>query len=135
MYQIINFKVHGEHDGRLIALEEMSADVPFEIKRIYYIYDVRDGLRRGFHAHKKLKQLIICVRGSCKILLDDTKNRDVIELNSPSIGVYIYQPLWREMYDFTNDCVLLVLASEHYNTEDYLFDYKEYVRYLGAADV
>jgi dTDP-4-dehydrorhamnose 3,5-epimerase-like enzyme len=124
------YSLHEDPRGKLIAIESL-ADVPFEIKRIYYIYDTATGTRRGFHCHKELQQYLICVSGSCKILLDDGNEKQIIELNDPSEGLYVGPALWREMFDFSPDAVLLVLASEHYNEDDYIHDYAEFLRYVG----
>jgi len=97
--------------------------VPFEIKRVYYIYDTQAGVARGFHAHKALKQVAVCVSGSCRFLLDDGANKEEVVLNSPTQGLLIEHMVWREMYDFSEDCVLMVLASEHYDEADYIRDY------------
>ena len=104
--------------------------IPFDIKRIYYIYNVGTGLRRGFHAHKNLKQLIISVSGSCTIDLDNTFERKSYTLNEPNKGLLIEEPLWREMYNFSTDCILLILASEHYDTDDYIRNFKDYISYI-----
>jgi len=123
------FPVNGGDDGSLVALEELSDIVPFVIQRVYYIYGVKDSLRRGFHAHKKLKQVLVCVSGKCDVLLDDGSSRGVFSLDSPSRGILIEQPLWREMFNFSDDCVLLVLASEHYDPDDYIWKYKEFRKF------
>lgn len=118
--------------GALTFLEE-DADVPFSIRRIYYIYRVAEGERRGFHAHKRLKQCLICLGGSCKILLDDGKERQIVELNDPNEGLYIDTPVWREMYDFSAGATLLVLASESYDEADYIRDYDEFIAYVKGS--
>ena len=126
--KFINFEIKGDDRGNLIAIEEFK-NIPFEIKRVYYIFDTKKGVRRGFHAHKNLKQVAICVKGSCKFLLDDGKEKiDNIILDSPNKGLLIEEMIWREMYDFSENCVLLVLASEHYNESDYIRDYREFLR-------
>ncbi len=124
------FSLHEDPRGKLIAIESL-ADVPFEIKRIYYIYDTATGTRRGFHCHKELQQYLICISGSCKILLDDGNEKQIVELNDPSEGLYVGPAMWREMFDFSPNAVLLVLASEHYNEDDYIHDYAEFLRYVG----
>lgn len=121
---------HGDTRGQLVALEE-NKEIPFQIKRVYYIYDTLDGVRRGFHAHKKLKQLLLCVHGSCKILLDDGTDKEIVTLKNPFEGIFIESNIWREMYDFSPDAVLLVLASEVYNEEDYIRDYNVFLKYVG----
>ena len=120
----------GDQRGSLIAIEG-DTTIPFSIKRIYYIFDTKEGVRRGYHAHKKLRQVLICVRGSCKILLDTGKEKKVIPLDKPSRGLLIEQLIWREMYDFTSDCVLLVLASDYYNENDYIRDYSVFLETVG----
>ena len=123
------FSPHGDDRGQLIALEELK-DIPFKIKRVYYIYDTKDGVRRGFHAHKKLEQILICVSGSCKIHLDNGKETAEVLLNTPDEGLYISNAIWREMYDFSPDAVLLVLASELYDEKDYIRNYDKFLEYL-----
>ena len=103
------FEIHGDERGQLVAIEQLK-DIPFKIERVYYLYETRDGVRRGFHAHKELEQILVCVHGSCKILLDDGSNKRDVVLNKPNEGLYIPNSIWREMYDFSSDAVLLVLA-------------------------
>lgn len=124
-----HFAPHGDERGQLIALEEFK-DIPFDIKRVYYIYETKEGVRRGFHAHKCLEQILICVSGSCKIHLDDGTETAEVELNDPTEGLYISNATWREMYDFSPDAVLLVLASELYDEKDYIRNYDEFIKYL-----
>ena len=124
-----SFDIHGDHRGKLIALEA-GAEIPFDIKRVYYMYDTVDGVRRGGHAHKQLKQVLICVHGNCKILLDNGKETQVVPLSSPEIGLYLESDMWREMYDFSQDAVLMVLASERYDESDYIRDYDEFLEMI-----
>ena len=123
------FKTHGDSRGQLVAIEQLT-DIPFEIKRVYYVYGTREGVTRGFHAHKKLQQMLICVHGSCKILLDDGTEKMVVNLDKPNEGLYVANNMWREMSDFSLDAVLLVLASEYYDESDYIRDYDEFLRYI-----
>ena len=123
------FQQHGDERGMLVAVEELK-DIPFEIKRIYYVYDTKDGVRRGYHAHKSLEQIFICVHGSCKILLDNGKEQKEVILEKPYEGLYVPNNMWREMYDFSEDAVLMVLASSYYDKEDYIRDYQEFVDYV-----
>lgn len=88
-----NAQQHGDSRGQLVALEEKK-EIPFDIKRVYYIYDTQDGVRRGFHAHKSLKQLLICVHGSCKVLLDNGKERETVLLDKPYEGIFIQSNMW-----------------------------------------
>lgn len=130
-YEIINFQKHGDDRGILVALEE-GKEIPFKIKRVYYIYDTLPDVRRGFHAHKKLSQILICVHGSCKIHLDDGVDTTEIILNKPSMGLYITNNIWREMYDFSQDAVLMVLASEPYDESDYIRNYHEFLEFVNG---
>src|SRR5665648_124140 len=128
--RIINFKKIGNNDvGFLIALEG-NREVPFNIKRIYYIYNVPKKIKRGFHAHKTLEQVLICMSGSVKIKVDDGNEKNIIELNTPNKGLYIGLGIWREMYDFNQSSVLLVLASEYYDENDHIRDYEEFLKMI-----
>ena len=118
------FQIHGDDRGQLIALEELK-DIPFDIKRVYYMYDTKDGVRRGYHAHKSLEQILICIHGSCKIHLDNGKETEEVLLDKPYEGLYVSNVMWREMYDFSPDAVLMVLASDFYKEEDYIRDYEK----------
>lgn len=132
--QMIRFDVHGDGRGKLVALEERK-EIPFRLQRVYYIYDTREGVRRGSHAHKELEQVLVCVSGSCKILLDDGVERSVVELKSPDEGLYIAHDVWREMFDFSSDAVLVVLASMSYDESDYIRDYDEFLDYIHGGEV
>ena len=121
------FQQHGDDRGMLVALEEYK-DIPFEIKRVYYMYDTKKDVHRGFHAHKSLEQILICIHGSCKILMDNGTEKKVVSLEKPYEGLYISNSIWREMYDFSPDAVLLVLASDVYREEDYIRDYDEFLK-------
>ena len=127
----VNFIAHGDDRGQLIAIEEFK-DIPFSVKRVYYIYDTKEGVRRGFHAHKKLEQILVCVHGSCKIHLDNGSETEEVLLDKPYEGLYISNNMWREMYDFSEDAVLLVLASEFYTEADYIRNYEEFLKFVNA---
>lgn len=124
--QIIDFKVFGDDRGSLIALENKH-NVPFDVRRVYYIYGTKENVRRGYHAHKNLKQLAICMHGSCKFLLDDGVTKESISLNTPDEGLLLEGLIWREMYDFSPDCVLMVLADEYYTEDDYIRNYEDFL--------
>ena len=124
------FKPHGDDRGQLVALEEIK-DIPFTIKRVYYMYDTVSGVIRGKHAHKSLQQILICIHGSCKVRLDNGTESEVVPLEKPYEGLYISNIVWREMYDFSEDAVLLVLASELYDESDYIRDYDEFLKFIG----
>ena len=125
----LTFLTKGDERGNLIAIEE-NKNIPFEIKRVYYIFDTKDGVRRGFHAHKNLEQVLVCVNGSCEILLDDGKEKSIIKLKNRNEGLFIKKMVWLEMFNFSADCVLMVLASDYYYEDDYIRDYKEFKNYL-----
>ena len=126
------FQQHGDERGQLVALEEFK-DIPFEIKRVYYMYDTGEGIHRGFHAHKTLKHILICIHGSCKVLLDNGEEKKIVSLEKPYEGLYIAHNMWREMYDFSPDAVLMVLASEYYDESDYIRDYDEFLNSVKEA--
>jgi len=123
----IDFQSLGDDRGSLVAVEVgMDKAVPFDIKRVYYIYHTAEGVSRGYHAHKNLKQVAICVAGKCRMVLDNGKSREEAWLDSSTKGLVIEDMVWREMHDFSEDCVLLVLASEHYDESDYIRDYETF---------
>jgi dTDP-4-dehydrorhamnose 3,5-epimerase-like enzyme len=125
--ETVDFIVKGDNRGSLIALEE-NHNVPFDVKRVYYIFSTKENIRRGFHAHKNLKQLAICVSGSCTFLLDDGMTKQYIELNAPTQGLLIEGLVWREMYNFSSDCVLMVLADAYYDENDYILEYDDFLK-------
>jgi len=123
----IDFPPLGDSRGSLVALEG-NKTIPFEIKRVYYIFDTESGVARGFHAHKQLQQVAVCVTGKCRMILDDGNVREEAWLNSPIKGLVINKMIWREIHDLSDDCVLLVLASEYYDEADYIRDYEEFLK-------
>lgn len=127
------FQPHGDDRGQLVALEEFK-DIPFHVKRVYYMYDTSEGVTRGCHAHKSLQQILVCIHGSCKILLDNGKEKKVIPLEKPYEGLYISNAMWREIFNFSSDAVLMVLASELYDEADYIRDYDEFLEYVNKCD-
>ena len=127
LIKTINFQPLGDERGSLVALEG-NKSVPFDIKRVYYIFGTKEGVSRGFHAHRNLKQVAVCVTGSCRFVLDNGKQREEIVLDKSTIGLLINDLTWREMYDFSPDCVLMVLANEHYDESDYIRDYQEFLK-------
>lgn len=129
-YKLIDFEEHGDERGSLVAIEE-NRDIPFDVKRVYYIFENAKNVRRGFHAHLKLKQVLICVSGACKIHLDNGTETAEVLLDNPRKGLIIESNMWREMYDFTPGAVLLVLASEYYTEDDYIRDYEEFLKYVN----
>ena len=121
------FQPHGDARGMLVALEEVN-DIPFRIKRVYYMYDTGAGVVRGHHAHRALEQILICIHGSCRVRLDNGREQKVVPLEKPYEGLYISPGMWREMYDFSPDAVLMVLASDVYDESDYIRDYDAFLR-------
>jgi dTDP-4-dehydrorhamnose 3,5-epimerase-like enzyme len=126
LIQWVNFPPLGDDRGSLVSLEAHKT-VPFEIKRVYYIFGTQSGVARGFHAHRNLKQVAVCVTGQCRMVLDDGVTREETWLDSPIKGLIIGNLVWREMHDFSADCVLLVLASEHYDEADYIRNHDEFL--------
>lgn len=121
----------GDERGSLVAVEACN-DIPFEIKRVYYIFKTQNDVSRGFHAHKKLKQLVVCVSGKCRMILDDGKRQEETWLDNPTQGLIIEDMTWREIHDFSEDCVLLVLANEYYDESDYIRDYSDFVKRVSS---
>lgn len=123
--QIINLSVVGKEMGNLTVIEG-KRDAPFDIKRIYYIYDIPEGVERGSHAHKSLHQLIIAVSGSFDIVLDDGKNKKLFHMNRSHFGLYVCPMMWRTLNNFSSGAVCLVLASEFYDEKDYIRNYTDF---------
>lgn len=129
--KLITLKELGDERG-LLAVLESDSTVPFDIRRVFYIYGTKDGVRRGFHGHYKTRQALISVSGSCKVYLDNLIRRETVILDSPNKLLLLEPNDWHEMYDFSPDCVLLVLASHYYDPEDYIRDYNMFVEVYGG---
>lgn len=129
--EIVQFSIHGDDRGCLIALEG-GRDIPFEVRRVYYIYGTRSDMPRGFHAHKHLKQMLVAVSGSVTVSCEFGATKERFLLDSPSRGLLLEGLIWREMHDFSPDCVLMVFASEHYREEDYIRDYNVFRQEQGV---
>lgn len=130
----IQFPTHTNETGSL-SFFEAERHIPFDIRRVYYIYDVQGDSRRGFHAHRALEQVLLCIHGSCKILLDNGKEKETVLLDKPNEGLIVENPIWREMYDFSPGAVLLVMASQYYDEADYIRDYDEFLAYMKENEV
>ena len=129
-YDLLHFSVHGDHNGSLVALEK-GADFPFDIKRVYYIWGTDKNVIRGKHAHRSLEQVVICTSGSCDFILDNGHERETIHLDNPTTGLHIKSNIWREFTNFSPDCVVMVLASEHYDESDYIRDYDTFLKEIA----
>lgn len=119
----------GDHRGSLIIAEANKA-IPFGIERLYYILGVQPDVPRGFHAHKQLQQVAFCLQGSCKMLMDNGHQKQTVVLHQPHMGLKIPAMVWHEMHDFSEDCILLVLASAHYDENDYIREYQNFLEEL-----
>lgn len=132
-YKIINFDIKGDDRGSLVALEA-NKNIPFDIQRVYYVFDTEKETVRGKHAHKKLEQVIICTSGSCDFILDNGQSRETIKLDKPNKGLYIANNVWREFTNFSSDCVILVLASEKYDESEYIRDYDRFISIVRSNE-
>lgn len=129
--RMIEFPQHGDERGHLVVLEG-NKDIPFDIKRIFYIYGSDNDVVRGQHANRKTKFVLINVAGTSKVRVDDGKGNEVVfSLNRPHTGIYFSEMIWKEMYDFSEDSVLLCLASEPYDNSEYIRDYDDFVRIIN----
>lgn len=126
--KLIDFTIRGDERGSLIALEGASAQIPFEVKRVYYIFGTKPGVVRGKHAHYNLKQVLVCTSGCCDIDLDDGTLKRTVHLDNPQQGLLLDGFIWREMKNFSPDCVLMVLASDHYDEKDYVRSYEQFLK-------
>ncbi len=127
---IIEFETMGDERGSLISLE-WERNVPFVVNRTYYIFGTKPDVSRGFHAHKELEQIAICLAGSCDILLDDGFQKKNFHLSKPDQGLYINKLIWREMHNFSHNCILLILASKVYDEADYIRQYDLFLRHVA----
>lgn len=125
----IAFQSKGDDRGSLVALES-AKNIPFEIKRVYYIFDTKSDVVRGLHAHKDLLQVMVCLKGSCRVVLDNGSNKEQVVLDTPDKGLLLDSMMWREMHDFSENCVLLVLANEHYDESDYIRNYDDFLEIM-----
>ena len=131
--ELVELRVIGDERGSLLAIEG-GRQAPFEIARAYCLIETRADVVRGLHAHKNLRQLAVAVSGACTMILDDGRRREEVRLDRPTRGVLMGPMVWREMRDFTADCVLLVLADSVYDEQDYIRDYDAFLREVGNID-
>ena len=132
LIQLVPIPQHGDARGQL-AVVELGGALPFVIRRAYWIHGTKPGVSRGFHAHKKLRQLCVCVAGSVKVSLFDGQREESIVLDSPASGLLIGPGLWREMHDFSPDCVLMIFTDSEYNEADYIRDRDQFIRYVHSS--
>lgn len=126
MYKILDFNELGDERGSLVVIEG-NKDIPFEIKRVFYIYGSDENVVRGLHANRDSEFVLVNVSGSCNVIIKDGKgNEEIVKLDKPRKGVYLPKMIWKEMVNFSKDSVLLCLASTHYNDEEYIRDYEEF---------
>ena len=126
-YELIDLKVMGDSRGKLVALEGMR-NVPFEIKRVYWIYDTLPEQERGFHSHKNIEQIAVAMDGACEFVFDDGKTQETVLLNSPDKGLYIGTNLWHWMKNFSYGCKLMILASDYYDEKEYTRNYDDFLK-------
>ncbi len=125
-------KVIDSHDG-VLSIAESGNEIPFKIKRVYYIYDFKTKKsKRGFHAHKNLEQVIFSISGEFSITLDDGEKKHTHTLNNPNKGVFIGKRIWHTMNNFSEDCIIIVFASELYREDDYIRDYNDFIEYINS---
>lgn len=127
LIDLIDFKSLGDDRGQLFSLES-NQNIPFDIKRVYYMFGMQDDLPRGFHAHKELQQVAICIKGRCKMIMDDGTTKEEVVIEKPNTGIIIDKLIWHEMHDFSVDCILMVIASDYYDESDYIRDYDEFLK-------
>lgn len=127
--KLIEFKQNGDERGHLVVVEGIK-DIPFDIKRVFYIYGSDEDVVRGQHANRKTQFVLINVSGTSKVMVDDGKTKEVYNLDRPHIGIYMPTMVWKEMYDFSSDSVLLCIASEPYDGDEYIRDYSEFLKEL-----
>ena len=133
-YKILEFGDLGDQRGNLVVIEGDGADIPFDIRRVFYIYGSDAEVVRGQHANRETEFLLVNVSGTSKVKIDNGKESRVIELNRPRMGLYLPPMVWKDMYDFSPDSVLLVLASRHYDASEYIRDYQEYRAELAKME-
>lgn len=133
-YKILEFEDLGDQRGNLVVIEGDGADIPFDIRRVFYIYGSDSEVVRGQHANRETEFLLVNVPGTSKVKVDNGKESRVIELNRPRMGLYLPPMVWKDMYDFSPDSVLLVLASRHYDASEYIRDYQEYRTELAKME-
>lgn len=133
-YKLIDTDIKGDERGRLIAFEE-GVNCPFDVKRAFYIFDTKGGTARGCHANRNSEFLLVAINGSCKVKIDDGKTQEIVELSNPHTALYLDKMLWKEMYDFSYNGILLVLASTKYDSNEYIRDYDEFLKEVNNNEL
>ncbi|MBQ8385391.1 MAG: FdtA/QdtA family cupin domain-containing protein [Spirochaetaceae bacterium] len=133
LYKLLQFADFGDERGKLVVIEgDNLSGVPFDIKRVFYIYGSDRTVVRGQHANRNSEFVLVNVAGSSKVMITDGEKKEIVELNQPMEAVYIPRMIWKEMYDFSPDSVLLVLANTHYDSHEYIRNYEEYLKEMGV---
>ena len=133
LYKLLQFADFGDERGKLVVIEgDNLSGVPFDIKRVFYIYGSDRTVVRGQHANRNSEFVLVNVAGSSKVMITDGKKKEIVELNQPMEAVYIPRMIWKEMYGFSPDSVLLVLANTHYDSHEYIRNYEEYLKEMGV---
>ncbi len=127
-YKIITFDDLGDERGNLVVIEGEGMDIPFDIKRVFYIYGSDSTVVRGQHANRETEFLLVNVGGQSKVRVDNGYESKIINLDKPGVGLYIPTMMWKDMYEFSSDSILLVLASKHYDAKEYIRDYDEFLK-------
>jgi dTDP-4-dehydrorhamnose 3,5-epimerase-like enzyme len=133
-YRMIEFPQLGDDRGSLVVVEQLK-EIPFDLKRIFYIYGTKENVVRGQHANRKSEFVLINLKGTCKVMVDDGKNKEVIVLDKPHSGIYLDKMVWKDMYDFSEDSILLVLSSELYDKSEYVSDYDQFIQEVNEMEI
>lgn len=133
-YKILEFDDFGDERGNLVVIEGDGMDIPFDIKRVFYIYGSDSEVVRGSHANRESEFLLVNVSGTSKVRIDNGFEEKIISLNKPRMGLYITSMVWKDMYEFSKDSVLLVLSNKHYDSKEYIRDYEEYKKIVENSE-
>jgi dTDP-4-dehydrorhamnose 3,5-epimerase-like enzyme len=133
-YKELYFNELGDERGHLVVAESKK-DIPFEIRRIFYMFGSEKGVVRGQHANRRSEFVLINVQGTSKVLIDDGKEKNIVVLDKPHKGVYLNKMIWKDMYDFSEDSILLVLSNEHYDGREYIRNYDDFLNEVNKEDV
>ncbi len=132
--RLIDLQKHADDRGHLVVVES-NCGIPFDIKRLFYIYGTKPTAVRGQHANRKSEFLLVALSGSCSVKIDDGMHEEVFVLDNPGVGLYIPKMLWKEMFDFSPDCVLLSISNELYDSEEYIRDYESYREIMATSSL